>query len=110
RALFEIDLVNRPYLYSNSLFGALPDTLSTVRVIDQGPRSYTVEVGPQWHEALAASVILAPSPPDGTRFIVDHKQMQGAFQPSCTLDHAGGYGFRMIQRPENMLPVWRQAP
>jgi B12 binding protein len=110
RALFEIDLVNRPYLYSNTPFGALPDTLSTVRVIDQGARSYTVEVGPQWHEALTASVILATSPPAGTRFIVDHHQVQGQFQPSCNLDHAGGNGFRMIQRPENMLPVWRPAP
>jgi radical SAM superfamily enzyme YgiQ (UPF0313 family) len=109
RALFEIDLVNRPYLYSNTPFGVLPDTLSTVRVIDQGPRSYTVEVGRQWHEALAASVILATSPPAGTRFIVDHQRVQGSFQPSCNLDHAGGNGFRMIQRPESMMPVWRPA-
>jgi radical SAM superfamily enzyme YgiQ (UPF0313 family) len=107
RALFEIDLINWPYLYSNTRFGVLPDTLSTVRMIDQGSRTYTVEVNPQWHEALAASVILATSPPTGTRFIVDHKQMQHPFQASCNLDHAGGYGFRMIQRPENMMPVWR---
>jgi tRNA A37 methylthiotransferase MiaB len=107
RVLFEIDLLNWPYLYSNTRFGIMPDTLSTVCLVDQGPRTYTVEVDQQWHEALAASVTLAESPPTGTRFIVDHKRMQYPFRFSRSLDHNGSYGFGMIQRPENMMPVWR---
>jgi hypothetical protein len=106
RALFEIDLISWPYLYSNTPFGIRPDTLSTVRVKSQGSRTYTVEVDPQWHQALAASVTLA-TPPAGITFTVDHNQRQGVFQGACSLKHAGGYGFRMIQQPENMMPVWR---
>jgi hypothetical protein len=107
RALFEVDLVNWPYLYSNTPFVQLPASFSAVRVIDQGPRTYTVEVDEQWHDALTASVTLATPLPTGIRFVVDHKRMQFPFRSSQSLDHNGSYGFGMVQRPENMMPVWR---
>lgn len=107
RALFEIDLVNRPYMYSNTPFDEHHYPFEAIRLIGQGRRTQVVEVDERWHPALLASVTVDPRPPRGIRFEVDHRRKQFPFKASHSLDHNGSYGFGIIQRPENMMPVWR---
>jgi hypothetical protein len=109
RAFFEIDLVNRPYLYSNTPLDQLDYPFEEVRLLKAGRRSYLVEVPERWHAGLAAAVALEPGPEGTTRFEVDHRRMQFPFKASHSLDHNGSYGFGVIQRPANMMPQWRPS-
>jgi hypothetical protein len=108
-ALFEIDLINLPYLYSNTPFLDPPYSFHTVDITGNAQRSYTVEIDRRWHQALHGSVSMANRQSGGTRFVVDHKRLQYPFRASQSLDHNGSYGFGMIQRPENLMPLWHPA-
>ncbi len=107
RALFEIDLVNRPYLYSNTPLDQLRYPFEEISLLQVGRRSYLVEVPRRWHPALEASVALEHGLAGSSRFEVSHRRMQFPFKASHGLDHNGSYGFGVIQRPANMMPLWR---
>jgi tRNA A37 methylthiotransferase MiaB len=106
RPLFELDLLNRPYVYSNTAMEPLGDYLQTVHVADRGLRSYTVLVPPEYLPALADSARIEAIPADGV-FLVDHKRMQYPFMASQSIDHNASYCHGMIEKIENIVPIWR---
>jgi len=113
RLRYEIDLLNWPYVYSNSPQDPLDHDFEFLTVRDRGRRHYTVEVPASHLPLLAESIRLeetaaADTTRDGALLIrVDHKRLQYPFMPTQTLDHNGSYCHGMIEKIENITPVWR---
>ena len=107
RALFEIDILNRPYMYSNTPLDAPPD-FDALRLLDSGTRSYTVQVPTQHIAELVDTVQIQTMPADGV-FVVDHKRLQYPFMPTQSRDHSGSYCHGMIEKVGNITPFWRSA-
>ncbi|SFX93250.1 hypothetical protein OH786_27045 [Streptomyces atratus] len=107
RGLFEIDLVNRPYVYSTTPLEEHDYPFETLKVTGRKGRAYTVELAASWHEALATAARLDPAPPNGPMFTVDHKRLQYPFMAAQSLDHNANYCHGMIEKIENIVPFWR---
>ncbi|WP_447041105.1 hypothetical protein [Streptomyces sp. DSM 118878] len=107
RGLFEMDLVNRPYVYSSTPIEQHDHPFETLRVTPGQGRTYTVELGKEWHEALATAARLDPAPPVGTTFTVDHKRLQYPYMAAQSIDHNANYCHGMIEKIENIVPFWR---
>ncbi|MGV9245444.1 cobalamin-dependent protein [Streptomyces sp. NPDC003710] len=108
RALFEIDLVNRPYMYSNTPMDVHTEEFQALRLLDRGPRSYTVQVPAEHLMDLADAVHIPAMPEDGI-FTVEHKRLQYPFMPTQSRDHSGSYCHGMIEKVGNVLPFWQPA-
>lgn len=108
RALFEIDLLNRPYMYSNTPLDTSPDGFGALELLDRGPRAFTVRVPEEHLPELTDAVHIKAMPADGT-FTVDHKRSQYPFMPTQSRDHSGSYCHGMIEKVGNIMPVWRPA-
>ena len=108
RALFEIDQLNRPYMYSNTPMDAHDEDLKVLRVLGAGPRSYTVRVPAEYQPALADAVQIETMAADGV-FTVDHKRLQYPFMPTQSRDHSGSYCHGMIEKVGNVMPRWFPA-
>lgn len=108
-ALFEVDLVNKPYVYSNTPFEGERRPFRHLRVGAAGPRSYRVELPERLFPHLKETVILGDGGGEpGGPFLVDHKKLQYPYMKSQSLDHNAGYCHGMIIRVENILPVWKR--
>lgn len=108
RALFEIDLVNRPYMYSNTPMDENPDGFQTMRLIDGGARSYTVQVPAEYIPHLTDSVKVQTVADHGV-FVVDHKRLQYPFMPTQSRDHSGSYCHGMIEKAGNITASWQPS-
>ncbi len=105
RALHEVDILNRPYIYSNTPMDLHAEEFEVLRFVDRGPRSYTVEVPEVYMADLADSVRVQAMPEDGM-FMVDHKRLQYPYMTTQSLDHNGTYCHGMIEKIENIMPFW----
>ncbi|MEV7389549.1 MULTISPECIES: cobalamin-dependent protein [unclassified Streptomyces] len=108
RALFEIDFLNRPYMYSNTPMDVPAEGFQALRLLDLGPRSYTVQVPAEHLPELADAIRIDTIPADGT-FTVDHKRLQYPFMPTQSRDHSGSYCHGMIEKVGNVMPLWQPA-
>jgi tRNA A37 methylthiotransferase MiaB len=105
RALLEIDILNRPYMYSNTPMDVHNEGFQALRFLGRGPRSYTVQVPTEYMTNLADAVQIQTMPADGI-FMVDHKRLQYPFMPTQSLDHSGSYCHGMIEKVGNIKPLW----
>ncbi|MEU8483366.1 cobalamin-dependent protein [Streptomyces sp. NPDC048641] len=105
RALFEIDTLNRPYMYSNTPMDVRAEDFQELRVLESGPRSHTVEVPTEYLADLADSVQIQGMPANGI-FKVEHKRLQYPFMPTQSRDHSGSYCHGMIEKVGNVMPFW----
>jgi tRNA A37 methylthiotransferase MiaB len=109
RALFEIDLVNRPYLYSNTPLDQPSYPFQSLQIVEQKQRGYVVEVDDEWIDALLESVKLAEEGAEAAPsnvFYVDHRRLQYPYMATQTIEHHGGYCHGMVERIENVTPTW----
>lgn len=114
RLRYEIDLLNWPYVYSNSPQDPLDHAFEYLAIRERGRRHYTIEVPAAYLGVLADNVRLdnaqaaGPAGDDGTVLIrVDHKRMQYPYMPTQTLDHNAGYCHGMIEKIANIVPIWQ---
>jgi B12 binding domain len=107
----EIDLLNWPYVYSNSPQDPLDYPFEFLRIRDRGRRHYTVEVPAEHLGVLAANVRVEGATPalagQAVLIQVDHKRQQYPYMPTQTLDHNAGYCHGMIDKIESIMPIWR---
>ncbi|WP_405958980.1 cobalamin-dependent protein [Streptomyces sp. NBC_00868] len=106
RALFAADLLNRPYVYSNTPLDPLEDGVEPIRLLERGRRSYTVEIGEDLVGALSGAVRSEDQNMSAGTYTIDHKRLQYPYMASQSLDHNGGYCHGMIEKVENIVPVW----
>ncbi|WP_239404779.1 cobalamin-dependent protein [Frankia sp. Cj3] len=108
RALFEIDMLNRPYMYSNTPMDVHTDGFQVLRFLGCGSRSYTVQIPAEYMTDLANAIKIETMPVDGI-FTVDHKRLQYPFMPTQSRDHSGSYCHGMIEKVGNVMPLWLPA-
>ena len=107
RGLYEIDLVNKPYVYSSTPLDELDYEFEVLEPLGSAGRTWRVRVPREWHGKVAAATRLAGPPPVGGVFAVDHKRMQYPFMATQSIDHNANYCHGMIEKIENIVPLWR---
>jgi tRNA A37 methylthiotransferase MiaB len=107
RVLFEVDLLNRPYVYSNTPMHLNADLFSYVDVLESVSRQYTVRL-PERHLDILRQTIGVEGVVDGSgdTFRVNHRRQQYPYMASESLDHNAGYCHGMVIRIQHMLPGW----
>jgi hypothetical protein len=108
RALLEVDMINWPYVYSNTPLDLHADDFQTVQLLACDERSYVVKIPAAYIPQLTDAVHVQEIPPNGV-FRVDHKRRQRPFMEAQSPDHNSAYCHGMIEKIENIMPVWRPA-
>lgn len=103
RALLEVDLVNRLYVYNNTPLDPVDEAAEAVRLIEQGKRAYTVEIEPEYRGLVAE--YLGVEVPDGP-FLIDHRQGQYPYMQGQDLVSTSLYCSGIVNRVEQLTPRW----
>jgi hypothetical protein len=107
RALFEIDLINRPYVYSNTPLETFTYQFERIRLGSISGRQQEVAFDPALHGALRTVARLEPQGSLGSRFLVDYKRRQYPYMAAQSIDHNANYCHGMIEKVKNIVPLWR---
>ncbi|OLE37821.1 MAG: hypothetical protein AUG48_03405 [Actinobacteria bacterium 13_1_20CM_3_68_9] len=110
RALFEVDVINRPYVYSNTPPASLRHPMEYVQVLSRSGRDLRVKLlNDDLLSELGRSVHLEDETvrSDFDTFSVSHRRRQYPFMRTQDMDYAGQYCFSMIEKIENIVPIWR---
>lgn len=103
RGLFELDLIDRPFVYSNTAIEPPIEPLTRLRLKTMSDRSYVVEV-PQDYLGLIRGNTEDGAAPQAFR--VDHKRMQYPQMKRQGAEHSAAYCHGMISRSGNIVPIW----
>jgi hypothetical protein len=106
RALLEIDLINRPYVYSNTPLETFTYPFEAIRLGPASSRQQVV-VDPQLHGAMRTVARLVPHEASGSSLVVDPKRRQSPYMAAQSIDHNANYCHGMIEKVKNILPLWR---
>ena len=107
RAMFEIDLINKPYVYSNTAIKEIEHPFQHLKVHEVVSRSYLVQIPEKYLPILEEAVVMNDGLSESNGlFRVDHKRLQYPYMKAQSLDHNISYCHGMILRVEHMLPVW----
>lgn len=109
RFFFEVDLINRPYIYKNTPIIAKRYPFEHLRVIEVNAKGYLVEAPAEYLNSLRDH--LGSTLADGVvanRFEVNHRRSQLPFMRSKSLYEHYIYCADLGQRTTAMLPVWRE--
>lgn len=103
---FELDLVNRPYVYQNTRITPKRHEFIHLRNVSATPDGYVLEVPTRYLEHLNGYVALQS---DGAtnRFELNHRRAQLPFMPSKSLNEHFMYCQDASQRMGNLAPVWQ---
>jgi radical SAM superfamily enzyme YgiQ (UPF0313 family) len=108
RAAVELDLVNAPYIYSNTPIEVPSHSWEFVDVSPQAGRELEVELKKDVVELLAQ--LLHPAKlrgQPGRRFRVIHRGDRLPFGKHRTARHNANYCHGMIQRSNQIMPTWQ---
>jgi tRNA A37 methylthiotransferase MiaB len=108
RALFELDLINCPYVYSNTDFTPAPESLlplTYMKVSTTGGRRAQVVVDPQFVN-LISHYVLGEGEVGSGHFDVDYQHKQFPFMPGKALRENFTYVYGMILRASVIRPRW----
>ncbi|MFI7533757.1 radical SAM protein [Streptosporangium sp. NPDC049376] len=108
RAVFELDLVARPYVYREAVSApAVP--LSQVRIVDRDRYRLVVDLPEAAVGALAEAGFVEGATDPG-RYVVDHRGRRKMPYPRHrSLEHNAAYCQAMMNRLRDILPSWRAA-
>ncbi|MBI1873312.1 MAG: hypothetical protein HYS05_05390 [Acidobacteria bacterium] len=109
RFLFELDLINRPYIYRNTPITAKRHRFNHLRVADVLPDGYLVEVPPSFLCQVVKYLPLPNAETSATRFTVNHRRSTLPFMPRKSLQEHYMYCQDMSQRMRDLVPVWRST-
>lgn len=107
RATVELDLINAPYIYSNTPLEVPGHMGEFVEASPRGGRELDVQLTEEVSELLKE--LLPPAKICGEpnlRFRVSHKAERLPFGKQRTRRHNANYCHGMIQRSNRLMPVW----
>jgi hypothetical protein len=109
RLAFEIDLLNRPYLYRNAEFAPKPYAFEQLKVKEARDDGYLVEVPPASVASLARHLGLREDLTGASTLHVVHRRDQLPFMPGKTLrDHLVN-ATDFCHSVRNFVPLWRRS-
>lgn len=112
RAIFEVDVLNKPFLYRNDAVAGPVHPLEETRLVEVGDRTYVVEVPAAVVEILADisdEAAFAPASDDPSapvRFLVDHRKTQIPYLADRSAEAQADYCSGAIARIETIMPTW----
>jgi radical SAM superfamily enzyme YgiQ (UPF0313 family) len=107
RFLFEVDLLNRPYIYRNSPITPKVHVFNELSVLRVLPGGYHVEIPPARMPLLRNYLQLGSEVNNG--FVLNHRRTQLPFVPRKSIHEHYVYCFDMSQRVKSILPLWEPA-
>ncbi|MEU4554381.1 cobalamin-dependent protein [Micromonospora violae] len=107
RTLFELDLLNRPYIYSNTPRDFFGYPFTTVDALTTA-RGYVVRLRQPPGPELLRHLRIADDADLGSEILVDHRRRQFAHMADQPMEHNANYCHGMIEKVENILPTWRR--
>jgi radical SAM superfamily enzyme YgiQ (UPF0313 family) len=106
--LFEVDLMNRPYVYRNTPI--LPKGHQFKHLsVNVTPDSYIVEVPPSLMKELSKTVAVQGGEIISNRFELKHRRSQLPFMPRKSLNEHFVYCQDASQRMRTLTPLWEKA-
>ena len=106
--LFEIDLLNKPFLYNNLGFSLPQYDFKYVKVLSEEPNGCIVEIGEELLHLLKEIEDIPSQDVEGSSvFFIDHKREQFTFDEKRHPDANGAYCSGIIQNCNRILPFWR---
>lgn len=104
---FEIDLVNRPYIYQNTQIAPKRYEFKHIKVhaVTDG---YIVEVPSHYLKYLTDSGVVQEDDRPTNRFRVNHRLSQLPFMLGKSLNEHYVYCHDASQRMQNLMPVWQK--
>ena len=103
--LFELDLLNRPYVYRNTPIVDKRDRLELIHVASLENDGYTIEVPSQHHQQMKAFLGLDNGAVP-RRVSVKYWANQLPFMKSKPLDESYGYCQDKLHKMTSILPTW----
>lgn len=107
RFLFEVDLLNRPYIYRNSPITPKTHQFTELSVLRTLPGGYQVVIPPARMSLLRDALQLGSEA--GNEFILNHRRTQLPFIARKSIHEHYVYCFDMSQRVKSILPLWEPA-
>lgn len=109
RVLFELDMLSKPFIYSNTEITKPEFPLQSVNVLDVSDRSYIVDV-PLRHRLVLERLIGQSEFDDNDDsqavFRIDHKRAQYPFRPAQSRQENANYCNGVTMRVETIRPTW----
>ena len=109
RTLFEIDHLNKPYLYRDTPMSAPPRAFAQVEVVETTPREYIVDL-PKKYASLVQKFVRLTRPelavPRPSRLQVRHPPIPYPYNPNKSEEDNADYCSGMITRVASILPAW----
>jgi tRNA A37 methylthiotransferase MiaB len=104
---FEVDLLNRPYVYQNTPITPKRYNFTKLDVRDVHAEGYVVDIPSQYIDRLREYITIEEGHQSTNRFSVDHRRSQLPFIPSKSIREHVTYCFDISQKMKHILPIWR---
>jgi len=112
RVLFEVDVLNTPFLYSSPPRGdanRFVSHLHYLNLVEMGPTRCVIRVSSEYHDLVSGYVelnMLEGGLGIGGLFAVNYVNNQIPFMPSWTTEQIGNHGQGRIQSNRSLMPRW----
>jgi radical SAM superfamily enzyme YgiQ (UPF0313 family) len=106
RCLFEIDVVNRPYVYRNTPIRPKRFPFEHLGVVPISNTGYLIHLPPQFTQDIREHLALDGDALSATGFEVHHRRSQLPLMPRKSPHENYMYCVDMAQRMRALLPIW----
>ena len=109
RFLFEIDMLVKPYLYSNTPVEVPSEKYELTRIVNSADRQIIIDVPEEFIPLLESSFGVSATNANGNghaRLRLDHNQGQRPYSPRQSKQHNADYCNGAIMHIDNVMPSW----
>ncbi|MEM7200894.1 MAG: radical SAM protein [Planctomycetota bacterium] len=107
RGLFEVDLLNRPYVYSNTQIEPKDWKFEQLEVLETTAHGYLVELPADLRPRLERRITLEGDG-ESNLFQLDHRREQLPYMPSKSLKQNYAYCQDTLHKMRSLLPIWAE--
>ncbi len=114
QVLFEVDVLNTPFLYSSPPRGNASHFMSHLNhlnLMEIGSKRSVVHVDEEFRDLVASHIdidILSDGPGGGDLYEINYVTNQIPFMPSWTTEQIGNHGQGRIQSNRSLMPKWAE--
>ena len=112
RVLFEIDMLSKPFIYSNTELDVSGNMFQELKILDMTESEYFVEVPKKYISLLGGGNNLKEinnSAEENYLFRLDHKKGQYPFNPTQNRRDNADYCYGMIMKVNTLIPEWQMV-
>lgn len=107
RVLFEVDLLNRPYVYSTTAIEPKRYRFEHVQVLETTPDGYVVEIPPSVRARLDERLLIDGGS-GGNVFALNHRREQLPYMTSKSEKQNWAYCQDILHKMRSYVPIWTE--